>query len=379
MARKSMILKNASVFGGDFEPARADIAVSGGKIECVAPNLSGDESIDLSGCTVVPGFVDVHIHGCAGADTCDATREAVSAMAAYLIRQGVTSFCPTTMTVPPEQISAALAAVKDCMDNPPEGASVAGVNMEGPYISPDRAGAQRSDCVRRPDAREFRKFFDDCGGIVRLVEIAPEREGAREFIEQASQWCHVSLAHTASDYEQAKAAFSWGVSHVTHLFNAMNGLHHRKPGAVGAVFDDDKVRAELICDGFHIHPAVLRTAFRLLGEERTVVVSDSMRAAGMPDGVSELGGQTVYIQNGQARLKDGTIAGSTTNLFDEFKNLVRFGVPFRQALRSVTINPAAAIGLEARIGSIAPGKDADLLALDENLNLRLVMAKGCVR
>lgn len=367
------------VFGEDFEPARADIAVSGGKIERVAPKLSGDESIDLSGCTVVPGFVDIHIHGCAGADTCDATREAISAMAAHLIRQGVTSFCPTTMTVPPEQIAAALAAVKGCMEDPPEGASVAGVNMEGPYISPDRAGAQRADCVRRPDAREFREFCDDCGGIVRLVEVAPEREGAREFIESVSPWCRVSLAHTTADYEQAKAAFSWGVTHVTHLFNAMNGLHHRKPGAVGAVFDDDKVRAELICDGFHIHPAVLRTTFRLLGEERTVVVSDSMRAAGMPDGVSELGGQTVYIQNGQARLKDGTIAGSTTNLFDEFQNLLRFGVPFRHALRSVTINPAMAIGQEARIGSIAPGKDADLLALDENRNLRLVMAKGRVR
>lgn len=373
-----MILKNAEIFDENFDLTRADVSVGGGRIARVGTGLSGEGEIDLSGCLVSPGFVDIHIHGCVGADTCDGKRESIAKMASHLIGRGVTSFCPTTMTVALPKIETALAAVKDCMDRPPEGAAVVGVNMEGPYISPERRGAQSEEFVRRPDAEEFRRLYDGCGGIVRVVDIAPEREGADEFIRKVSGYCCVSMAHTEADYDQAMKGFGLGITHVTHLFNAMNGLNHRAPGAVGATFDCGSVQAELICDGFHIHPAVLRTAFRILGEERTVVVSDSMRAAGLPDCVSELGGQTVYVRNGQARLKDGTIAGSTTNLYDEVKNLVRFGVPLRQAFRSVTLNPAASIGLQNEIGSIRAGKSADFVVLDKQLNLKMVIAKGKV-
>ncbi|HEX3017795.1 MAG TPA: amidohydrolase family protein, partial [Caproicibacter sp.] len=202
--------------------------------------------------------------------------------------------------------------------------------------------------------------------------------GAEDFIRHVSQYCRVSLAHTDADYEQAKASFDWGITHVTHLFNAMNGLNHRAPGAVGAVMDDERVRAEIICDGFHIHPAVLRTVFKELGEDRTVVISDSMRAAGLPDGVSELGGQTVYVKDGRARLADGTIAGSTTNLAQEVKNLISFGVPARQVIKSVTINPAKEIGADMEIGSIKTGKQADLVVMDNSFNIKLVIAKGKV-
>ena len=373
-----MLLKNARIFDSDFQLVGADVSIHDGKIHEIAPERKTGEGIDLSGCLITPGFVDIHIHGCAGADTCDGTREALERMAGHLIRQGVTSFCPTTMTVSPQTIRAALSAVKGCMEHPPEGASVCGANLEGPYIAAERRGAQGAEYIRRPDWLEFKKWFDECGGIVKLLDVAPECDGARELIEHASTCCRVSLAHTMADYDQAKDAFGQGITHVTHLFNAMEGMRHREPGAVGAVFDDSRVRAELICDGFHIHPAVLRIAFRVLGENRTIIVSDSMRAAGLPDGVSELGGQTVFIKDGRAKLSDGTIAGSTTNLHEEVKNLLRFGIPLRQVIKSATINPASAIGKEKEIGSIEVGKDADLVVMDENYEIRMVVGKGRV-
>jgi N-acetylglucosamine-6-phosphate deacetylase len=371
-----MILKNAAIFDENFDLKHADVRVEKDRIEAVGQDLSGENELDLSGCIVSPGFVDIHIHGCVGADTCDGTREALSKMASFLIEKGVTSFCPTTMTVSLPEIRTALAAARDCMENPPQGAAVIGVNMEGPYIAPHRKGAQSEEFVRRPDAKEFRSIYDGCGGIVRFIDVAPERDGADDFIREVAKYCCVSMAHTEADYDHAKRAFELGVTHVTHLFNAMDGLNHRAPGAVGAVFDDDSVTAEIICDGFHIHPAVLRTAFRLLGEKRTVVISDSMRATGLPDGVSELGGQTVYVKDGRARLADGTIAGSTTNLYEEVRNLVHFGVPLRQVFRSVTINPAREARADGEIGTIEPGKFADLNVFDEELNLKMVIAKG---
>ena len=372
-----MLLQNAELLDDNFNLVRADLAVSGERIARISPDLPGD-GMDLTGCLIVPGFVDLHLHGCAGADLCDGTREAVARMAGHLITEGITSFCPATMTVSPARIRAALSAAKDCMEHPPAGASVRGVNLEGPYISPRRKGSQKEQFVRLPDWKEFQALNGEYGGVIKLVDMAPEREGGMEFIEHVSPFCRVSLAHSEADYEQAKEAFRRGISHVTHLFNAMTGFHHREPGAVGAVFDDDRVRAELICDGFHIHPAVLRTAFRLLGEDRTVIVSDSMRAAGMPDGVSELGGQKVFVQNGKARLADGTIAGSTTNLYSEVKNLLHYGIPLRQVIKSATLNPAKEIGADREIGSIREGKLADLVVLDRNRNLVLVIKAGKV-
>lgn len=361
----------------DFILEKTDIAVEGDIITSVGQGLSASgQAFDLGGCIVVPGFVDIHIHGCAGFDTCDATREALSGMAGHLIAKGVTSFCPTTMTVSAEDIEKALLNIRSCMENPPEGATILGVNMEGPYISINKKGGQKGDFVKNPDYEQFKRFFDLSGGIIRLVDIAPECDGADRFIEGASRLCRVSLAHTDANYKQATEAFRKGVTHVTHLFNAMPGLGHREPGAVGAAFDDGNIMAELICDGFHIHPAVLRTAFRLLGEDRTVIVSDSMRAAGLADGTYDLGGQKVSVREGHARLPDGTIAGSTTNILEEIRNLVSYGVPFRHVIKSATINPAKAVGEDRRIGSIEIGKQADLVVLDKNLNLKLVIACG---
>ena len=371
-----MILKNAKIMDDTFTLVDACLSTEGERIADIAPDLHGEEEIDLAGCVVVPGFVDIHIHACVGADTCDASTAGLAKMAAHLVTKGVTSFCPTTMTVSHEEIEDALATVKACMDDRPFGAAIMGVNMEGPYISINKKGAQKGEYVKNPDWEEFKGFYDGCGGIIKLVAIAPECEGADEFIKKASKLCTVSIAHTDADYDQAKHAFNIGITHATHLYNAMSGMTHRSPGVVGAVFDDERVRAEIICDGFHINPAVLRVTFRQLGEDRSVIVSDSMRAAGEPDGISELGGQTVYVKDGQARLKDGTIAGSTTNMHQEVCNLVRFGVPFKQVIKSATINPAREIHEDADIGSIKVGKFADLVVLDNDLNIKMVIARG---
>lgn len=374
-----MLFKNAEVMNRDFELEKADIAVEGGIIASAELGLSAlGEVVNLEGYTLIPGLVDIHIHGCAGFDACDATAEAITAMAAQLAKQGVTSFCPATMTVSSEEIEKTLMNIKSCMENPPEGAKILGVNMEGPYISMNKKGGQKGDFVKNPDWKQFKRFYDLSGGIIKLVDIAPECEGADEFIENASKLCTVSIAHTDANYEQAKAAFDKGVTHVTHLFNAMPGFNHREPGVVGAVFDDERVRAELICDGFHLHPAVLRTAFRILGEDRVIIVSDSMRAAGLADGTYGLGGQTVFVQNGQARLADGTIAGSTTNLLQEVRNLVGFGVPFRQVIKAATLNPAKAIGEDGKIGSLDVGKAADFIVLDKELKLKMVVIQGMI-
>lgn len=368
-----MLLIHANYLDGEFQLVQGDLEIQDGKILRVGkdlPRKEEDLAVDCQGYTIVPGFVDVHIHGCDGADTCDGTREALETMARFLLQKGVTSFCPTTMTTDQDVIEGALLAAKDLMDHPIEdGARVVGVNMEGPFIAKERKGAQREEAIKAPDFALFQHFVDLSGEIVRLVDIAPEQPGGYEFAQKAKDLCTVSIAHTTAGYEEAKRSFDCGITHATHLFNAMNGLNHRSPGVVGAVFDDDRVRGELICDGQHIHPAVLRTAFRLLGD-RALVISDSMRANGMPEGQPfDLGGQMVTVRGGKATLEDGTIAGSVANLHQEVKNLVAFGVPFTQAVKAATLIPARAIGLDGEIGSIEPGKRADLVVLDENLDI----------
>lgn len=371
-----MFIINTKYLDGDFNLVYGDIQIENGRIIACGPNLprkDDDTAIDAKDYTIVPGFIDVHIHGCGGVDTCDGTAEAIENMARFLLGCGVTSFCPTTMTVDRPTIEKALLAAKDVHENPiQDGAKVAGVNMEGPFIAAARKGAQNEADIVAPDFRMFKELFELSGGLVKLVDVATEQPGGEDFVKQAKELCRVSIAHTTADYAKAKEAFGWGVTHATHLFNAMSGLHHRDPGVVGAVFDDERVRAEIICDGQHIHPAVLKSAFKLLGD-RILVISDSMRANGMPEGAGyDLGGQTVTVSGGKAVLADGTIAGSVTNLHQEVKNLVSYGVPFERAVKSATLIPAIQIGLDKEIGSIEPGKVADLVVLDKELEIASV-------
>ncbi len=376
-----MLLKNAAIYDENFDVVKKNITVSGTKITAIDDTADGECVLDLAGYTVLPGFIDMHIHGCAGHDTGEATPEALEAMSQCLVKRGVTSFCPTSMTLSAEELQTIFRNVAACRETV-GGAYIHGVNMEGPYIAMSKKGAQNGAFVRNPDAAEFMRLYDDCGGIVKVVDIAPECDGAREFVEQVQPICPVSIAHTAAGYDEACAAFAWGVRHVTHLYNAQSGLTHRAPGVVGAVFDKTReygVRAELICDGFHIHPAALRIAFAQLGEDNSVIISDSMCAAGHVDGEYDLGGQTVYVKNGKALLADGTIAASTSNVYDEVKNVIRFGIPAKQAVKSATINPARAIRADKETGSIAVGKFADLLVVDDDFNIVMVIVKGCIK
>lgn len=323
-----------------------------------------------------PGFIDQHIHGCGGYDVEDGSLEAVRAMSRELARHGVTSFCPAVMSGPLDKLPGILDAVRGSEKRGLWGAYPHGVRLEGPYLSSVKKGAQKEDYLRKPSADEFLSLWDRFPGWIKMVDLAPELEGAADFIRQVSPKCAISLGHTAVTYEGALEAFRLGASQATHLFNGMAALDHREPGLAGAVLDHPQARGELICDGVHIHPAVVRMAFRLLGEDRAVVISDSMRGAGMPDGEYTLGGQKVWVQQGKALLEDGTIAGSVTNLHQELRNLLEYGVPMKEAIKAMTINPAVQLGVAEDTGSIEEGKYADLVALDRNYDICMVMVKG---
>ncbi len=358
-----MILKNALVYGKDFIPEVTDIEIEGEVIK--STGKTAKEGIDLSGKIVLPGFIDIHIHGCNMSDATDGKSDSVLKMSNWLAQNGITSFCPTTMTISVDEIRKSFEYISDAMGKE-EGAYIHGINMEGPFIAPEKKGAQAEEHILEPDFALLEELNNICP--VKLVDIAPERNGAESFIKKAKEICTVSAAHTTADYIMGKKAIEWGISHATHLYNAMNGLTSREAGMVGAVIDSENVNAELICDGIHICPATLRITFKALGEDRTIVISDAMMAAGLDDGDYTLGGQKVIKKDGAARLPDGTLAGSSTNLFDEFRNLISFGIPIKQAIKSVTINPAKAIGVDKITGSIEEGKNADLIILSDDFS-----------
>lgn len=366
-----MIIKNALVYGKDFNAEINDIVINGEKIDSV--EKTDKEGLDFSGCRVLPGFIDIHIHGCNMADATDGNSESAAEMSKWLATMGITSFCPTTMTLSVDTLKKCFGYIADTMGKE-EGAYIHGINMEGPFIAPEKKGAQAAEHILNPDFEIFSELNSICP--VKLVDIAPERPGAEDFISKAKKICTVSAAHTTADYETGKKAIKSGISHATHLYNAMNGIGSREAGMVGAVLDSE-ANAELICDGIHICPATLRITFKALGEDRTVVISDAMMAAGLKDGEYTLGGQKVIKKDGAARLVDGTLAGSSTNLFDEFKNLISFGIPVKHAIKSVTINPARAIGVDKITGSIEEGKYADLLVLSDDFSqIKAVFVKG---
>ena len=365
-----MLIKNATVFlNGRF--GRTDVRFED-RIEEIG-SLKGN-GLDAKGKYLIPGLVDIHTHGAMGSNTCDAVEEGLSKMAAVYASRGVTSFCATSMTYDEATLTAAMRTA----GNFKGGGNVAkcvGINMEGPFISPKKKGAQDAKNIFSPDIAMFERLNAAASGRVRIVDVAPEEEGAMEFIREAGKVCAVSLAHTAADYDIARTAFFNGANHVTHLFNAMEPFLHRSPGVVGAAFDAGAF-VELICDGIHLHPAVIRASFALYGANKVCLVSDSMRSAGLADGEYELGGQPVFVKMGKATLVDGTIAGSSTNVLTALQNCVAFGVPKEQALLAATLTPARSIGLESEIGSIERGKLADLLLTDENFDPIKVFIEG---
>ena len=357
-----MFYKNARIFCPDFQFRMGAFEVKDGRFGAVMPEEVPADAVDLQGATVIPGLIDVHNHGNSGADFSDGDYEGLKKMAAYLAANGITSFAPASMTLPYEVLEKAFATGRRLADEAPAGhARIMGIQMEGPYFSEKKKGAQNGEYLKNPDFEGFKKLYEGCGGLVRIVDVAPELPGAAEFVEKASKLCTVSVAHTDSDYDHAKEAFARGATHLTHLYNAMPGIHHRNPGVIPAAVEDPHVRAELICDGMHIHPASVRLAFAMFGGERMILVSDALRCCGMPDGEYELGGQPVFLAGGVAKLADGTLAGSATNLFDCMKNAILFGVAETDAVRACTFNPACALGVQDQVGAIATGKLADFV------------------
>ena len=338
---------------------------------------SGDNEVfDAAGCYVIPGLTDIHFHGCRGADFSDGDLDGLRTMAAYELSRGVTQICPAGMTLPEEELAAACRAAAAYDEGEYPGAKLVGVNLEGPFLSAAKKGGQNGDFLRAPDHAMFRRLAEASGGRVKLISVAPELPGAMEFIRQASEEVTVSLAHTAADYDTAAEAFRQGARHVTHLFNAMPAFTHRAPGVVGAALDCPESRVELICDGIHIHPSVVRAVFQLFGRDRVVLISDSVRAAGMPDGQYTLGGQDINLQGALVTLPDGTIAGSATDLMSCLRKAVSFGIPLADAVRAAAVNPAKALGIFDSVGSLDVGKQANLAVLGPDLELKAVIFKG---
>ena len=372
-----MFYKNARIFCSDFQFRTGAFEVKDGKFGAVLPKFVPEDAIDLQGATVIPGLIDVHNHGNSGADFSDGDYAGVKKMAEYLAKHGITSFAPASMTLPYDVLEKAFATAKQLHDEAPEGHSrLMGIQMEGPYFSEKKKGAQNGEYLKNPDFDGFKKLYDGCGGLVKIVDVAPELPGAAEFIDKAKDLCTVSGAHTDSDYEHARMAFQMGATHLTHLYNAMPGIHHRNPGVIPAASETPSVRAELICDGMHIHPASVRLAFAIFGGERMILVSDALRCCGMPDGEYELGGQPVFLAGGVAKLADGTLAGSATNLYDCMKNAILFGIAEEDAVRACTYNPACSLGVQDQVGSIATGALADFIVCRSDYTGRRVFMGG---
>ena len=370
-----MLFKNGYIFtNGKF--IHGSFRVEGDRFTEVIPTVPEEEGVDLNGAYVIPGLVDVHNHGNSGFDFSDGDYEGLKAMAKYLAQNGITSFAPASMTLPYETLAKAFATGAKLRDEKPEGCSrIMGVQMEGPFFSEKRKGAQNGDYLRTPDFAAFKKLYDGCDGLVRIADLAPELPGSVEFTKEAAKLCTVSVAHTDATYEEAKAVYDAGATYLTHLFNTMPGIHHRKPGVIGAAAENESVQAELICDGLHVHPSAVRMAFKLF-PGRIVLVSDALRCCGMPDGEYELGGQQVFLQGGIAKLADGTIAGAATNLYGGMLNAIAFGISKEEAVLSATLHPAKALGCDNEVGSIATGKRADFVICDENLNRKQVYIAG---
>ncbi len=370
-----MKIINGRVFNGAGFNTR-DVFINDGRFVDEEHYTHDGQVIDAAGQIAAPGLIDLHFHGCMGQDFCNATDDAVNTIASYQASQGVTAICPATMTFPEETLAPIMDAAARFAPNSSQSALV-GINMEGPFISPHKVGAQNPAYVQAADLEMVRRLNVRSGGLVKLVDVAPEEPGNMEFIEQASDELRISVAHTCCSYEQASAAFAAGARHMTHLFNAMPGLHHRNPGPIAAAADRDDVTCELICDGVHVSPSMARLAFKLFGAQRMILISDTVEATGLADGTYHLGGQEIFVKGNRATLADGTLAGSATNLAHCLRTAVtQMDIPLADALAAATINPARALGIDASRGSIKPGKIADCILLDSNVNVSRVILRG---
>lgn len=369
-----MRYENGWIFA-DGRFVRGGFSVENGRFAHVLEDVPGPAK-DLDGALVIPGLVDIHVHGCAGADFSDGDYAGLVRMARYLARRGVTSFAPASMTLPYDALDKAFhAAARLRREGLADGARLMGIQMEGPFLSREKRGSQNPAYLRLPDWDRFLRLYDAAEGLLRIVDVAPELPGAVEFTRRASEKCRVSVAHTAAGYDQAAAVFDAGATHLTHLFNAMSGIHHRHPGPIGAASERENVTAELICDGIHVHPSAVRMAFRLF-PGRICLISDALRCCGMADGSYSLGGQEILLSGGVARLTGGAIAGSAADLYQCMRRAVSFGIPREQAVWAATALPARVIGRESETGAIADGRAADFVICGGELEPEAVYLGG---
>lgn len=359
---------------------RGWLLVDGNRIALLGPGdpprLSADRTIDASGLTLLPGFIDVHAHGAAGHEAMDATPDALQGMARYYAQHGTTAFLAATWTDSAERIHAALNAIGETMGPQPDGATLLGAYLEGPYLNPERCGAQSTQHIRRAKREEALAFLDM--GVIREVALAPEFEENHWLIEECvARGITVTAAHTAATYEQMRQAVALGLRQATHTFNAMTPLHHREPGTVGAVLSSPEIRAELIADNLHVHPAVMRILYAAKGPHGVILITDAMRGTGMPDGEYPIDERIVLVKDSAARLPDGTLAGSTLSMERALRNLIAAtGHPLEVVWPCSSLNAARALHLADRKGSIEAGKDADLVLLDAALEVRMTVAEG---
>jgi N-acetylglucosamine-6-phosphate deacetylase len=370
---------NGLVVNPGMESQHAQILVEEDRItDLLAGDVQAapsDQIIDASGMIVIPGLIDIHIHGAINFDTMDATAEALQTMALFNVRCGVTSFLPTTIAASPEDTLKAIEAVRDFKPSK-DGAEILGIDLEGPYLDEQYCGAQPSQHLRLPEPKEYKKWFES--GVVRLITIAPEKTGALEMIKKGvDSGIRFAVGHSQASLEQMRTAIDAGLDQATHLFNGMPGLHHRDPGVIGAVLGDDRVRAQLIVDGVHIHPIVVKIATQAKGAQGIILITDATRAVGMGDGEYLLGDEKIFVKNGVARTAQSGLGGSTLTMDTALRNLMAFtGLSLSKALATATINPASALELDGRKGMLKKGADADIVLLDADHQVRLTMVQG---
>lgn len=370
-----MIIKGAKVFEQDATWSNRNIFIED---RLIANKASGD-ILDASGLIAIPGLIDIHFHGCMGYDFCDGSEEAIRAMARYELSEGITTICPASMTYDEERLGQSYDCAKLVRDSQSKKeATIVGINMEGPFISYEKRGAQNPEFIHKPDSDMFRRLQARSGNMVKLLDMAPEAEGAMECIDRLHNEVRISIAHTTADYGIAREAIKRGARQLTHTYNAMPPFYHREPGVIGAAYENDEVMAELICDGIHVHPSVINATFKMFDYRRMILISDSMRACGLKDGEYTLGGMNVTVNGNRATLtKEGNIAGSVTNLRKCLKYAVQTArIPFEEAVYSASVTPAKAIGIFDTVGSLDIGKKADILLCDDSMNIKYVIKDG---